>query len=324
MKVDEQSTVQVHVGGDDLSARSGRSRDLLTVKGLGVDSHMGELKRRSAIWWKRGKGVAIFSGIAGLAALAAHTAVNVLWPTGVSITDLDVPVQIAKVMPSPASFSYVLQSDGAGLSGAIVKMFGLMGGVGAFGLLSMGCYRWVFEAGDGAKPTVAGLALGAVASVCTLMWNPSDAGDSRQLAQVSWLEASSWATSPAGIYVRAQAALSRDELSAQGKSLVKAAADALQNDSPAFEPSPRIAAIIEKSAYGEERSPIAVQYADTRAARAGLFDGVSTALSVLATIGTAVALTLILLGWLVDRRRRRLSRAIRRLRSELVSLDALE
>jgi len=324
MKVDEQSTVQVHAGGDDLSAHSGRSRDSLTVAGLGVDSYMGELKRRSAMWWKRGKGVAIFSGIAGLAALAAHTAVSVLWPTGVSITDLDVPVQIAKVMPSPASFSYALQDDGAGLFGAMVKVFGLMGGVGAFGLLSMGCYRWIFEAGDGAKPTVAGLALGAVASVCTLMWNPSDAGENRQLAQVSWLEASSWATSPAGIYVRAQAALSRDELSTQGNSLVRAAADALQNDSPGFEPSPRIAAIIEKSAYGEERSPIAVQYADTRAARAGLFDGVSTALSVLATIGTAAALTLILLGWLVDRRRRRLSRAIRRLRSELVSLDALE
>lgn len=324
MKVDEQPTAQVHVRTDDLSGRSGRSRDSLTVGGLGVDPHMSELKRRSAMWWKRGKGVAIFAGIAGLAALAAHTAVSVLWPTGVSITDLDVPVQIAKVMPSPASFSYVLQGDGAGLSGAIVKMFGLMGVVGSLGLLFLGGYRWIFEAGDGAKPTVAGLALGAVASVCTLMWNPFSAGESRQLAQVSWLEASSWATSPAGLYVRAQAALSRDELSAQGKSLVRAAADALQNDSPGFEPSPRIAAIIEKSAYGKERSPIAVQYADTRAARAGLFDGVATALSILAQIGTAAALTLILLGWLVDRRRRRLSRAIRRLRSELVSLDALE
>lgn len=324
MKVGEQSTVQVHVGGDNLSARSGRSRDSLTVAGLGVDPHMSELKRRSAMWWKRGKGVAIFAGITGLAALAAHTAVGVLWPTGVSITDLDVPVQIAKVMPSPASFSFVLQDDRAGLSGAFVKMFGLTGVVGALGLLFLGGYRWIFEAGGAAKPTVAGLALGAVACFCMLMWNPSDAGQSRQLAQVSWLEASPWATSPASLYVRAQAALSRDELSAQGKSLVRAAADALQNDSPGFEPSPRIAAIIEKSAYGQERSPVAVQYADTRAARAGLFDGVATALSVLATIGTATALTLILLGWLVDRRRRRLSRAIRRLRSELVSLDALE
>lgn len=324
MTVDEQPTAQVHVRTDDLSARSGRSRDSLTVAGLGVDPHMSELKRRSAMWWKRGKGVAIFAGITGLAALAAHTAVGVLWPTGVSITDLDVPVQIAKVMPSPASFSFVLQEDRAGLSGAFVKMFGLTGVVGALGLLFLGGYRWIFEAGGAAKPTVAGLALGAVASFCMLMWNPSDAGQSRQLAQVSWLEVSPWATSPASLYVRAQAALSRDELSAQGKSLVRAAADALQNDSPGFEPSPRIAAIIEKSAYGQERSPVAVQYADTRAARAGLFDGVATALSVLATIGTATALTLILLGWLVDRRRRRLSRAIRRLRSELVSLDALE
>ena len=288
--------------------------DTFTVAGLGVGPQMSELKRREAKWWRRGKTVALIGGVFGILAVVAMGAVSILWPASLSMSELDVPSQIAAALPSEASSALdAIDLVTTGMTETILTL-GLYLGILIF---FVGLVMWMI-AETSLAPAVAGLSMAALSFLLqsTSGLGSADPARETEVAVVRFVEASALARTPAGLYVRAQEALSREELSAKDRALLKAAADSLQGPSPGFAPQPRAVALIEQAAYGKARSPAAVQYAKARSEKSKLFRALSSIFAVLAGTGAVVSVTLCLLGSSVGRRRQRLSDSIRTLRAE--------
>jgi len=296
--------------------------DTFTVAGLGVGPQMSELKQRETRWWRRGKTVALIGGVFGILTVVALCAVPILWPASLSMNELDVPSQITAALPS----------EGASLGGAIdlvaTGMFDTILQLGvAIGILICiaGVAMWMLLE-TSLAPAVAGLSMAALSFLLQSTGGLGSADPAREteVAVVRFVEASALARTPAGLYVRAQEALSREELSAKDRALLKAAADSMQGASPGFVPQPRAVALIEQAAYGKARSPAAVQYAEARSVKSNLFRALSSIFAVLAATGAVVSVTLCLLGRSVGRRRQRLADSIRTRRAEAVKSGGAE
>ncbi|MCU1144358.1 hypothetical protein [Stenotrophomonas maltophilia] len=288
--------------------------DTFTVAGLGVGPQMSELKRREAKWWRRGKTVALIGGVLGILAVVAMGAVSILWPASLSMSELDVPSQIAAALPSEASSALdAIDLATTGMTKTILAL-GLYLGILIF---FVGLGMWMIAETSLALPAV-GFSFAALSFLMqsTGVLDSADSARGTEVNVVRLVEASALASTPAGLYVRAQEALSHEELSAKDRALLKAAADSLQGPSPGFAPQPRAAALIEQAAYGKARSPAAVQYAEARSGKSKLFRALSSIFAVLACTGAVVSVTLCLLGGSVGRRRQRLSDSIRTLRAE--------
>lgn len=288
--------------------------DTFTVAGLGVGPQMSELKQRETRWWRRGKTVALIGGVFGILTVVALCAMPILWPASLSMSELDVPSQIAAALPSEA------RSAGEALNLKVVFMgdellqLGLVLGILIF---FVGLAMWMLLE-TSLAPAVAGLSMAALSFMLqsTGSLDSADPAGQPEVAVVRLVEASALASTPAGLYVRAQEALSREELNAKDRALLKAAADSMQGASPGFAPQPRVAALIEQAAYGKARSPAAVQYAEARSVKSNLFRALTSIFAVLAGTGAVVSVSLCLLGSSVGRRRQRLSDSIRTRRAE--------
>ncbi|UXF78771.1 hypothetical protein K7573_20640 (plasmid) [Stenotrophomonas maltophilia] len=296
--------------------------DTFTVAGLGVGPQMSELKQRETRWWRRGKTVALIGGVFGILTVVALCAMPILWPASLSMSELDVPSQIAAALPSEASSALnAIDFPIKGMTETFLQL-GLYLGILMF---FVGLAMWMLLE-TSLAPAVAGLSMAALSFMLqsTGSLDSADSATRTEMAVVRSVEASALASTPAGLYVRAQEALSREELNAKDRALLKAAADSMQGASPGFVPQPRVAALIEQAAYGKARSPAAVQYAEARSVKSNLFRALTSIFAVLAGTGAVVSVTLCLLGSSVGRRRQRLSDSIRTRRAEAVKSGGAE
>ncbi|HFJ9554404.1 TPA: hypothetical protein ACG4ML_004476 [Stenotrophomonas maltophilia] len=296
--------------------------DTFTVAGLGVGPQMSELKQRETRWWRRGKTVALIGGVFGILTVVALCAMPILWPASLSMSELDVPSHIAAALPSEASSALDAIDLATKGSTEMLLKIGMYLGILMF---IVGVVLWLLIEAPLTLP-MAALSFSALSFLLqsTGVLDSADSARGKEVNVVRLVEASAFASTPAGLYVRAQEALSREELSAKDRALLKAAADSMQGASPGFVPQPRVAALIEQAAYGKARSPAAVQYAEARSVKSNLFRALSSIFAVLAGTGAVVSVTLCLLGSSVGRRRQRLSDSIRTRRAEAVKSGGAE
>lgn len=299
--------------------------DNTTVKAMGIDTHMAELRAISAKWWRRGKKVWICTATIALLAAVAMGASHLLEPGGAFGADLDIPAQITTAMPDNWTALGMRMTTAVG---SMYSSFGKFTLPLGFLIILAGTLRWMLSDTD-STPMLMPMAMGSSLIAFSLIAGP-DLGigethttedQNRQL--VSWIESSSLADTPAGLYVRAQAALSTTGGAKKDPGLFRAAARALQPSTHDFEPTPRSVYFIEQAAYGFARSPAAVGFVNSRLHKMSITKTLATVLGSTAIAGFIVALTFSVLGWLVHRRWRRLRQAIVMLRRNGVMSSGL-
>ncbi|MCU1137001.1 hypothetical protein [Stenotrophomonas maltophilia] len=299
--------------------------DNTTVKAMGIDTHMAELRAISAKWWRCGKRVWICTATIALLAALAMGASYFFEPGGAFGADLDIPAQITAAMPDNWTTLGMRMTTAVGSMYSSIGKFTLPLG---FLILVGGALRWMLTDSDSTSPMMP-LAMGSSLIAFSLIAGPElGYGDTPTTEEqnrelVSWIESSSLADSPAGLYVRAQAALSTKDGAGKDPELFRAAARAIQTSTYDFEPVPRSLYFIEQAAYGFARSPAAVGYVNARLYKKSTAKTLATALGSASTVGFIVAMTYSVLGLLVHRRWRRLRQSIVMLRRKGVMCSGL-
>jgi hypothetical protein len=271
-----------------------------------IEAKVAELNTRSKRWFTRARKLGIYTGVAVGLALTSIAFGSLLGPSSSLGNALDVPAQVASAIGT----TDVVATDALGITTTTISMFQYFKPIAVilaiFGLF-LACFKYLVGM-TGAGRTFVLIGAGTAMLVITISVT-KELGDSDRSEEVAArIEASAQATTAAGLYVRAQAAL-RD-IKGDDKKLLKTAADAVQGEILGFDPDPEVLYLIEKAAYGKAHSPAAVEYSQPRIERRDVARGISRGLFLIGFVQGAIALSFSGLGWLLGRRLRRVKLAL--------------